>query len=397
MDTPFYPLPHSTVSTFQPNNSSVKWHNECQDRAFPERDMENKQDGNSGGWFRIPYGIKYNKTWIINSIQSHCSVPFTVVDFHYLKDGAQFFIQDACAASALKDINCKISDEENQKLSIHVSPSAVPYSVQNKLDPEEMEQLKLTMSKHYDISQKALDLHKLRFDPELMDHDMDIILNRRNCMAATLQVIKENFPELLSLNLCKNKLYQLDGLSDIVEMSPTIKSLNLSKNESVWELCKIKGLKLEELWLKGNPLCNTFPNQYTYVRSVVTFVTPPRDLFTLGESYKGSEILKNLILQFLLQNGLEEYFKDSRDIKKVKDPVLRVLLLKHTKYDIVDSLNMLPKTQHDLNSFVVDLSVQTVSMGFLPWANQESQKWVGAIPGKCCIVGTAWGQTPIPA
>lgn len=57
MDTPFYPLPHSTVSTFQPNNSSVKWHNECQDRAFPERDMENKQDGNSGGWFRVTGSI----------------------------------------------------------------------------------------------------------------------------------------------------------------------------------------------------------------------------------------------------------------------------------------------------------------------------------------------------
>ncbi|KAF3813034.1 hypothetical protein GH733_018977 [Mirounga leonina] len=157
---------------------------------------------------QTPYGIKYNKTWLINSIQSHCSVPFTMVD-------AQFFIQDARAASALKDINYKICDEENQKLSIHVNPSAVPYSVQNKLEPEEMEQLKthsgshhislqLTMSKCYDISQKALDLHKLYFDPSTtdssnsgglpgretegcllmppltflkMDHDIDIILN----------------------------------------------------------------------------------------------------------------------------------------------------------------------------------------------------------------------------
>lgn len=57
MDTPFYPLPHSTLSTFQPNNSCVKWHNEYQDRTFPERDMENTQDGNPGGWFRITVSI----------------------------------------------------------------------------------------------------------------------------------------------------------------------------------------------------------------------------------------------------------------------------------------------------------------------------------------------------
>lgn len=31
---------------------------------------------------------------------------------------------------------------------------------------------------------------------DLMGLDIDIILNRRNCMAATLQIIKENFPEV---------------------------------------------------------------------------------------------------------------------------------------------------------------------------------------------------------
>uniref|UniRef100_M3XYU7 Nuclear RNA export factor 5-like n=1 Tax=Mustela putorius furo TaxID=9669 RepID=M3XYU7_MUSPF len=133
-----------------------------------------------------------------------------------------------------------------------------------------MEQLKLTMNKRYDISQKALDLQSLRFDPDLVGHDIDIILNRRNCMTATLQIIEENYPELLSLNLSNNKLYGLDGLSDIIEMVPTVKILNLSKNELnvVWELNKMKGLELEELWLEGNPLCDTFPDQPTYISAI---------------------------------------------------------------------------------------------------------------------------------
>lgn len=37
--------------------------------------------------------------------------------------------------------------------------------------------------------------------------------------------------KLLSLNLHNNRLYQLDGLSDIVQMAPTVKILDLSKNE----------------------------------------------------------------------------------------------------------------------------------------------------------------------
>uniref|UniRef100_A0A8C9AC89 Nuclear RNA export factor Tap RNA-binding domain-containing protein n=1 Tax=Prolemur simus TaxID=1328070 RepID=A0A8C9AC89_PROSS len=360
---------------------------------------KNMQDGALGCWFKItiPHGIKYDKTWLMNSIQTHCSVPFTPVDFHYIKNRARFFVQDARTASALKDVKNKIFTEENKKISIFVSPSAVPYSIENKLNPEQMEQLKLTMNKRYDVSQQALDLHKLRFDPDLVQRDMDIILNRRNCMAATLQIIERNFPELLSLNLRNNRLYRLDGLSDIIEKAPKVKILNLSKNElkSAWELSKVKGLKLEELWLEGNPLCHTFRGQSAYISAMrdrfpellrldgqeLTSPTTidaefPEIIKPCKESYKGSESLKSLVLQFLLQNGLCEYFKDSRNMKKVKDPDLRVQLLKHTKHEIVDSLSVFPKTQHDLNSYVIDLCVQKVSTCFLPQeVSLLSLKW----------------------
>uniref|UniRef100_A0A8C9Q9Q4 Uncharacterized protein n=1 Tax=Spermophilus dauricus TaxID=99837 RepID=A0A8C9Q9Q4_SPEDA len=218
----------------------------------------------------------------MNSILSHCCVPFTPIDFHYIKNRAQFFVQDASTASALKDVNCKICDEENQKISIFVNPCTEPNILQNKFTPEKMEKLMLTMNKRYDVSQQALDLQKLRFDPDLMEHDIDMILNRRQCMFATLQIIERNFPELLSLNLCNNKLYWLDGLSDIVEKAPQIKILNLSKNElrTSKELVKLKGMKLEELWLEGNPLCSDFPEQSAYTPSVISPMDFPGPIYT---------------------------------------------------------------------------------------------------------------------
>uniref|UniRef100_G1LYM2 Nuclear RNA export factor 2-like n=1 Tax=Ailuropoda melanoleuca TaxID=9646 RepID=G1LYM2_AILME len=355
---------------------------------------DNTQDGTPGSWFKIiiPYGRKYDKTWLMSSIQSFCSVPFTPVDFHYVKNQARFFVQDVDTASALKDVSYKICDEENRKISIFVNPSTVPYSVRYKLEPEQMEQLKLTMNKRYDVSQQALDLQCLRFDPDLVGHDIDIILNRRNCMAATLQIIEENYPKLLSLNLSKNKLYGLNGLSDIIEMVPTVKILNLSRNELnlVWELNKIKGLDLEELWLEGNPLCDTFPDQSTYISAIRDCfpkllrldgqeLSPPVIMDTdtsclikpCKESYKGSDALKSLVLQFLQQSGLCEYFMESRNMKKPKDPYLRVQPLRHTKRHVF-SLCVLPKTQHDLSSFLVDIWFQTVSTCFLPRAAPES-------------------------
>ncbi|XP_007456963.1 PREDICTED: nuclear RNA export factor 2-like, partial [Lipotes vexillifer] len=394
-----------------------------------EREMgENTQDGTPGSWFTftIPHGIKYDRTWLMNSIQRHCSVPFTPVDFHLVKNVAQFFVQEASTACALLDVSYKIRDEESRKVCIpvFVSLSAVPYSVQYKLKSGEMEQLELTLIKRFDVSKQALDLQRLCVDPGTADSSN----SRASCMAATLQVIEKNFPELLSLNLSSNKLYQLDGLSDIIQMAPTVKILNLSNKEltSVWELSKMQGLKLEELWLQGNPLCDTIPDQSTYVRAireclpkllrldgqeltspVTVDVDTPYMVKPCKRSFLGSDELKSLVLQILQQqksvlseacgtgpfgqntvmvvDHLEEerkvgvlsqvilvrgalimnlcaYFKDRRNMKKLKDPYLRVQLLKHTKHVIVHTLCVLPKTQHDFSSFVVDTWFQTQMM-----------------------------------
>uniref|UniRef100_A0A2R9CFF3 Uncharacterized protein n=1 Tax=Pan paniscus TaxID=9597 RepID=A0A2R9CFF3_PANPA len=401
-------------------------------RKPPERKMRrNTQDENMRKWFKvtIPYGIKYDKAWLMNSIQSNCSVPFTPVDFHYIRNRACFFVQVASAASALKDVSYKIYDDENQKICIFVNHFTAPYSVKNKLKPGQMEMLKLTMNKRYNVSQQALDLQNLRFDPDLMGRDIDIILNRRNCMAATLKIIERNFPELLSLNLCNNKLYQLDGLSDITEKAPKVKILNLSKNklESAWELGKVKGLKLEELWLEGNPLCSTFSDQSAYVSAirdcfpkllrldgrelpapVIVDIDSSETMKPCKENFTGSETLKHLACNPAAVNSLSsllphryysiydsgdrqgllsayhdeacfslaipfdpkdsapsnlcKYFKDSRNIKILKDPYLQRKLLKHTKCPRnVDSLSALPETQHDFSSILVDMWCQTVN------------------------------------
>lgn len=105
-----------------------------------------------------------------------------------------------------------------------------------------------------------------------------------------------------SLNLSSNKLYRLDDLSELAQKASGLKILDLSRNEvgatlgttpphppfpwvltsspaapqlkSDRELDKVKGLKLEELWLDGNPLCDAFRDQSTYIRSVLALGRP---------------------------------------------------------------------------------------------------------------------------
>ncbi|KAF1557943.1 Nuclear RNA export factor 1, partial [Eudyptes schlegeli] len=377
------------------------------DLPAPERSSGTSRDGGRRNWFKItiPYGKKYDKSWLLSSIQNLCSVPFTPVEFHYDHNRAQFYVEDATTASALKQVSRKITDRDNYKVVIIINSSAPPQSLQNELKPEEIEQLKLCMSKRYDGSQRALDLKSLRVDPDLVSQSIDVVLNQRSCMLVVLRIIEDNIPELQSLNLSSNKLYRLDDLSELAQKAAGLKILDLSRNElkSDRDLDKVKGLKLEELWLDGNPLCDAFRDQSTYIRSdghelpppIAFDVEAPTTLPPCKGSYFGSDDLKVLVLRFLQQyysiydssdrqglldayhdgaccslsipfgpqtpprNSLNEYFKDSRNVKKLKDPTMRFKLLKHTRLNVVAFLNELPKTQHDINSFVVDICAQT--------------------------------------
>ncbi|XP_006877819.1 PREDICTED: nuclear RNA export factor 1-like [Chrysochloris asiatica] len=245
----------------------------------------------------------------------------------------QFFIQDSTPVSLLKAIH-RFWDEENQKVcvekSIVINPSVVYHFLQNILKPEQIEQLKLAMNKWF-VSQQVVDFQNFHFDPEMADrsysradlvgYNIDMSLNGENSMAAMLKIIKENVLEL----------------------------------KSAWEF--------KELSQEGNSLCDTLSDQSTNIRFY--WIYDYGDRQGLLDTYH-DEACFSLTIPFNPEdpapNRLGEYSKSSRNMKKHTDPILRIQLLKHKKHDIVDFLSMLPKTQHDLRSFVMDIFVQTEKM-----------------------------------
>ncbi|KAM7045539.1 nuclear RNA export factor 3 [Molossus nigricans] len=276
----------------------------------PETKLEEKRQGEtSRKWFKItiPFGIKYEEKWLLSLIQRQCSIPFTPVEFHYDKMQAQFFVENVSIALALQNVNGKIWDKNNEKISLFISPSDAPKSVQKELKSEKEEQIKVKSAEGLDQG---------------------------------------------------------------------------------------KGLEPGEMSANINPLCTTLPDNSTNISSILELF--PK-LSCLG-SFFGSDTLKSLIMQFLQQyyliydsgdrqcllcayhdeacfsmtipfiqgdpalSSLFVYFKDNRNMKNLKDPNLRFQLLKHRKQDIVSSLCVLPKTQHDLSSFLVDMWFQSERM-----------------------------------
>ncbi|XP_075394549.1 nuclear RNA export factor 1-like [Tenrec ecaudatus] len=58
---------------------------------------------------------------------------------------------------------------------------------------------------------------------------------------------------------------------------------------------------------------------------------------------------------------LANYFMDNRNLKELKEIGPCVQLLKQTKKEVVDFLCVLPRTEHDLSSFVVDTCIHRLS------------------------------------
>ncbi|OCT84102.1 hypothetical protein XELAEV_18022241mg [Xenopus laevis] len=374
---------------------------------------EYSEDKRSWSKITIPHGKKYEKSWLLGILQGAITVPFTAVQYHTDHSRAHFFVEDSAAAKALKQISRTFTDRDNFKITVLTRPCPPPQAVTKDMKQEEIDHLKQCMQKRYDGAHQAMDMKAVRSDPDLVANKVDMILNRKSYMTTMLQIIEDNVPELLSLDISDNKLFKLDDLEEITRKAPNLKILKLSHNglKSDRELDKIKGLKLEELWLDGNPLCDSFRDQTSYISAVrerfpkllrldgrelpppITFdVETPTTLPACKGSYLASDDIKALVLRFLQQfyasydsedrqgllnvyhdeaccslsipssisqnpsrSSLGEYFKDSRNVRRLRDPTLRFKLLKHKRLNVVGFLNELPRTQHDLNSFVVDI------------------------------------------
>uniref|UniRef100_A0A673ART5 TAP-C domain-containing protein n=1 Tax=Sphaeramia orbicularis TaxID=375764 RepID=A0A673ART5_9TELE len=369
---------------------------------------------NRSGWYKvtIPHGRKHDKKWLLTALQNICSVPFTPVQYHVDHHRVHFYLDDSATANALHKCSHKITDTDGYKVEVHVNPSPPPSFLLSDLKPEHLEHLKQCMAKRFDGSQQALDLNNIRTDPDLVSQNVEVILNRKTNMEAVIKIIEENIPELAGLNLSNNRIHKLDELAELVTKVPNLKTLNLSHNElkSDRELDKVKGLKLVELWLNRNPLCDLFKDQPSYIRSVSEFgglgeefdghdLPPPigfdvetptaippcciqialclhevmncmvniydsADRQPLLDAYHDGASL-SLTTPYSTQNpsrsSLGEYHKDSRNLKRIKDSTIRFRLLKHTRLNVVAFLNELPKTQHDIASFTIDVNTYTVS------------------------------------
>ncbi|KAK6644792.1 hypothetical protein RUM43_001065 [Polyplax serrata] len=368
-------------------------------------------------WYqiRIIFGAKYEQNVILQLLLKHIS-PEVFCPFGYTTAGRDviFYIEDFKIAKLFRNANRKILLADGHRMVIKVkadTPPDIPINDNLK------EKIKLLMAKRYVPETKALDLSKFSSDPDFTG-EVYCPINRPPIMKAIFQIISENISDIMAIKLDCNRISNFDhSISIDVKKLKNLKILHLEGNniKALHGINCFKDAELTELVLKNNPVIKFYKDYTHYVSEVRKkfpkltklddTVLPPVISFDVVEESKlpapqaafmcnpdGRVIVKQFLFQYFAlydsdnrldlaqayhdtssfslcayypqyqkstATKLNMYFQDSRNLFRVHDFPKRQSRLFMGKQNIIQFLSQLPKTNHDLSSFVVDLTLFT--------------------------------------
>jgi len=377
----------------------------------------------TAGWHKvtITHGARYTREELLLAIKNATTHPFHPVAFQKSGPNMVFYLDSREAANAVRNLNEAVKLSDSFPLTLKVEPSAPPQAP-TKLDDEMKEKLKLVLSSRFNVQNKALDLSKFHADPAFLGESAYLPLNRYNVMLEIIKIIGDNIPQLEAIQLSHNKLRTLDGFETLTTRAPSVKILYLSDNNisDHKELTKARGWKLLDMQIANNPMTARLKESNAYPKivrkifpslthldgaelpKVVTFddddnatsagLVPSVPKVTCNPAAEGV-VLEFLKQYFNLYDGdnreqlmeayhedavmsmsvayptnvsahgsqsLQKYLYESRNLMRVRDDGnKRDRLLRQGRLKIASFLNDLPKTEHDMSSFTLDLTFAT--------------------------------------
>lgn len=354
-------------------------------------------------------GAKYDKIFLLKELVRRSTVKFVPICYQTNNNNATFFVEDPEAGRAIKELDKKIELPDGFDLMIFVertTPPNIPVS------DDLVEKMKLSMSERYKAETSALNLNT--FHNSFAGDSFFAPLWRTNILSKVVSIITDHIPEVRAIDMSNNKLMSLDALLPFATKLDRLDILFLKDNKltDLRGLEKLKGLKLVELKLDGNPVKDRLGSSYTdSVRKIFPTlqvlddkVLPKEIGFEDDGSGNGEmpltlpKLIKNeaaggLVLQFLEQyfklydsdsrqplldaydenammsmtawgpyETIKAYIEESRNFVRINTEHRRLKLLHKGRLPIVSFLTGLPKSQHDPTTFTLDLPFTSESL-----------------------------------
>lgn len=129
----------------------------------------------------------------------------------------------------MKSLDRRISTNNGYRLKILTQKAPLPTVT---VDETLINVMKLTMSRLYDVSTNVMNLSKFSEAQEFRSNGIYLPVNRPQVLKAIFQIIRDNTPNIVALNLSDNKIAYL-GLFNEIENCQSLKALDLSKNKVI--------------------------------------------------------------------------------------------------------------------------------------------------------------------
>nr|XP_039257222.1 nuclear RNA export factor 1-like [Styela clava] len=369
---------------------------------------QNNRNGPNWSLVTIVQGAMLDREWLIEAIQKEIMVQIKPVQYFHDGENSQFCIEDAEVAQNIRDCNRKITGPDGNKLLILKTYCSPP------ITDDQLVILRDALSKRYNTDTLHLDASDLYSDKTLRENRIDMKLKFSKAMYILINIIGEHISGLLSLDLSNNRMDNLSYLKNLVVVTPRLKCLKLERNElrHSKELDNIREWDLTELNIDGNPLCQHFESQSDYISAIRDKFPnlqvldgkklPPPVKFDLEKVTKlvpaipnhippaVTEIIKQFVKQYFalydtnrenLSQAYDEncmfsltipsnprgapltrYLDYTRNLRRLKNAKLRLSYLRKSRSEICETLKKLPKTEHDISGFCVDVPLVSPTM-----------------------------------
>lgn len=351
----------------------------------------------------------YDTLYLMNLIKEHLDDSNIVFyNFQRVQNSNVFYVVGEDNAETLRNLSRRIPTHTGQRLVLLTTKAPLPCA---NLDDRVEEAIKVAMSSLYDSGSRVMNLANFRHAEEFKRQGLFVTIGKANVLRTVVQIIAENTPDLVALNLRENRMNFLEQLRPLSERCRSLRAIDLSKNRihSFTEIGNLRDLDLVELVLEGNPFIDDFPSHAVYIKAVRKLFKNLKKLdnedlpaeigFDLGvveslpetrgscippahsafvyqflEAYYKIYDTENRagLIQAYHENATFSFsfskhestasthdnmagYRDSHNLLRLKDESYWVKFVKTSSVDIVAFLCKLPNTEHDPDSFKVDV------------------------------------------